>query len=315
MIIGKKKKQDQEKLEIVDDSEMIDIESDDGTEDILSNLTSSQEDQEDCSATFTITGANGNAQEFKHPLHERDGKVSFDDIGIKSTPSGDERIQEEKVTFDESDLYHHGDNISNDDVIDMNVVNNDENEEYVTMDDEIEGGILKNLIQNNQNLKDRAKQISNKAKKKGKRKKSKDSGFINVEDESGSEDFVIVSQDAEKLKRGTKVGLKIIISMVSLAVLTAILAFLLLFKITPMDVQGSEKVGDFYVTPTSYVPATNNLKQGDTIIVSDQSDLIPYLFNYKEYTYVSRQGQLLTIADKEGNTDIISTKSVDYIKK
>ena len=31
MIIGKKKKQDQEKLEIVGDSEMIDIEYDDGT--------------------------------------------------------------------------------------------------------------------------------------------------------------------------------------------------------------------------------------------------------------------------------------------
>lgn len=203
-------------------------------------------------------------------------------------------------------------------------------EEFIDIEDhqiqdevDLDGNLLKELVEPNQDIKDKEieKSVSKSSKKKSKinfgfNKKSNKEGFINIDESKlDDENFVIVGQDNEKIKRGAKTTIKIAIYLVVIAIITSIVAFSLLFKFTDVKVQGSNKlIGNFYVTPSSYVANTSSLSHGDKILVSKQNDMIPYLFNYEKYTYQGRTGQLLTVLDQKGNEHIISAGSVTYIQ-
>lgn len=203
-------------------------------------------------------------------------------------------------------------------------------DEYVE-DEDIEAEILEfmNLSDDEDDIEDKNKKkkkeikiiADNKTKKHPKSfkgfKNKNNMDFVDVgEPVSYQTNFVIVGDNKDKFKDAKKI-FKIIFSIILFMFTTLILVGIMLFKVIPGNIVGSNYYfKNFSIISRDYQPNISELDVGDEIICIDKNfDFLPFLSKHESYKFQSKNNNIIFAQDENGNKVKIQSLYINYIIK
>lgn len=147
----------------------------------------------------------------------------------------------------------------------------------------------------------------------------KDKGASNMVTLDGGlpmEDVVIL--DNEKNARHSRImrGFKLALMVVLLVFATSCVYFGMSYKMIDADVKGTETTFEnFSVISRFYQPNTEELKGGETLIISKTPDWCPIVYSYETYTYLGRHGGIIYALNAEGLQTKLEQMEISYIMR
>jgi len=148
------------------------------------------------------------------------------------------------------------------------------------------------------------------------KKNNKDFVDISGGEAVNTTDFEIIQ---EKKNVGGIIGniFKWIIFIVGVLALVFIAAFCSMYKVIPENIHGAQKQikGNSIISRNYNLPESSEWRKGDTLIIVETPDFMPYVFKYEKYTFKSFRGVYVFAEDLAGNEKKLQVNEISYIIK